>query len=171
MSTLNIDLTVVLTIPPSSHPIPSHTTMASLWYCCGCNFGPHNSALYDACINCGSRRCRQCVDEKVSMRLNTNSDETSPYPSVVALDTAHTLSLDTQKGLSIMTADAELPEIRPLSRQGHAALPSRLGGSQLYSQTYMYVCCQCRDGPKVYNVQPVCVVCNHKACSCCTYVK
>lgn len=145
--------------------------MVSLWYCCGCNFGPHNSALYDACINCGNRRCRQCVDEKVSMRLNPNSQETSPYPSVVALDTAQTLSLNTQKMSPILTADAELPQIRPLSRPGHAALPSRLGGSQLYSQTYMYICCKCHDGPKVHNVQPVCVVCNHKACSYCTHVK
>lgn len=105
------------------------------------------------------------------MRLNPNSQETSPYPSVVALDTAQTLSLNTQKMSPILTADAELPQIRPLSRPGHAALPSRLGGSQLYSQTYMYICCKCHDGPKVHNVQPVCVVCNHKACSYCTHVK
>ncbi|KAL4896093.1 hypothetical protein BDV59DRAFT_199305 [Aspergillus ambiguus] len=43
--------------------------------------------------------------------------------------------------------------------------------NKIYTQTYMYICCQCQDGPKVYNVQPQCVSCNHVVCSNCTYVK
>lgn len=151
--------------------------MPTLWYCCECNFGPHNSALHDACINCGNQRCDECVDEKVSMRLNDLSNspshchhETSPYPSVVAINTAHALSLDTKQIAPVRTAD--LPQVRPLSGPGPAVLASPLGGGlKLYNQTYMYVCCNCNDGPKVYDVQPVCVICHHKACSGCTQVK
>ena len=33
--------------------------------------------------------------------------------------------------------------------------------------TYVYFCCQCNDGPKVLNVQPRCVLCNHPACTNC----
>ncbi|CAI7626003.1 Zinc finger, RanBP2-type [Penicillium expansum] len=32
---------------------------------------------------------------------------------------------------------------------------------------YMYICCQCGDGPKLYNMQPTCYVCSHQACSNC----
>lgn len=36
----------------------------SLWYCCQCTFGPHNSHLYDSCVTCGEYRCPNCVEEK-----------------------------------------------------------------------------------------------------------
>ncbi|KAL5359390.1 hypothetical protein BJX96DRAFT_174308 [Aspergillus floccosus] len=53
-----------------------------------------------------------------------------------------------------------------------AGRPSReIRVNKIYTQTYMYICCQCHDGPKVYNVQPQCVNCHHSACSNCTYVK
>lgn len=148
--------------------------MPILWYCCGCRFGPHNAALYDACINCGSKRCGLCTDEKVARHANEtyqDSYETSPYPSVITLDTNHTLSLDAIKVPSTKSTDIESPETVFSRPQHSTTLPSRLGISQSYSQTYMYICCKCQDGPKVYNVQPVCVVCNHEACYCCTYVK
>ncbi|CAI7567912.1 unnamed protein product [Penicillium discolor] len=35
------------------------------------------------------------------------------------------------------------------------------------SLTYLYICCGCGDGPKVYNHQPICVPCNHQACGNC----
>ncbi|KAJ5099426.1 hypothetical protein N7532_006427 [Penicillium argentinense] len=151
--------------------------MATLWFCCGCQFGPHNAALYDSCINCGDRRCAACVEEKVvgSDALRAHSHDhghchaTSPYPSAVALDTSHTLPLDTR---SMSVALPELPGVRPLSRLRPTPQTTLFGGvTQTYSQTYMYICCQCHDGPKVYNVQPQCVNCNHMACSVCTYVK
>ncbi|CAG8909772.1 unnamed protein product [Penicillium egyptiacum] len=50
--------------------------MASLWYCCGCNFGPHNSSLYDSCIQCGRTRCARCVGE-----FNV-TPEGSPPPNI-----------------------------------------------------------------------------------------
>ncbi|CAI7606272.1 unnamed protein product [Penicillium pancosmium] len=37
----------------------------AVWYCCHCNFGPHKSTLYEACINCGQNRCAHCIDEEI----------------------------------------------------------------------------------------------------------
>lgn len=39
--------------------------MHTLWFCCGCNFGPHNAAIYDTCINCGKHACSLCTHEQV----------------------------------------------------------------------------------------------------------
>lgn len=155
--------------------IPFTRIMASLWYCCECNFGPHNSALYEACIGCGERRCGTCVEEKVYDALRTHSHahnhchETSPYPSAVAIDTAHTLSLNTK---SMPIALPGLAGIRPLSRLRPAPAASPFAGpAHMYSQAYIYICCKCGDGPKLWDNQPSCVSCEHVACGNCTYVK
>ncbi|KAK9618328.1 hypothetical protein V6Z94_005359 [Aspergillus fumigatus] len=36
---------------------------------------------------------------------------------------------------------------------------------------YMYICCQCGDGPKLYNLHPRREACNHIVCSSCMAVK
>ncbi|GIK00241.1 hypothetical protein Aspvir_004261 [Aspergillus viridinutans] len=59
-----------------------------------------------------------------------------------------------------------LPETYFAGRSGRAT-----NMNNVYSQTYMYICCQCGDGPKVYNVQPRCTECNHIVCSSCKPVK
>jgi hypothetical protein len=41
------------------------TGSRAVWYCCHCNFGPHKSTLYEACINCGQNRCAHCIDEEI----------------------------------------------------------------------------------------------------------
>lgn len=145
--------------------------MASVWYCCGCSFGPHNVDLYDACISCGRRRCSQCVDEKTSLRLSCRQcPESSLYPDPVAIDTPHRYAFGMSKMLP--TGLGGLSQARARHPPAPTASQSLLGsGVQLYGQTYMYVCCRCNDGPKVYNVQPQCVVCDHMACEACVYVK
>ncbi|OQD67779.1 hypothetical protein PENPOL_c003G04356 [Penicillium polonicum] len=35
------------------------------------------------------------------------------------------------------------------------------------SLSYLYICCGCGDGPKVYNLQPICITCSHQACANC----
>ncbi|OJJ03247.1 hypothetical protein ASPVEDRAFT_134596 [Aspergillus versicolor CBS 583.65] len=50
-------------------------------------------------------------------------------------------------------------------RHGHLQRPN------YYSNVAMYVCCQCRDGPKVWGNNPVCVICHHVACDECQLVK
>ncbi|KAJ5134182.1 hypothetical protein N7448_000796 [Penicillium atrosanguineum] len=146
--------------------------MASLWYCCDCSFGPHNAALYDSCVNCQRRRCVECVEEKAADGLNTHNHahchESSPYPSVASFNPVRPMSHKTMP--AIPTPD--LPGVRPLYRAAPALLATSLGATtNYYTETYMYICCNCNDGPKVFNVQPVCVVCNHVACDSCTNVK
>ncbi|KXG49897.1 uncharacterized protein PGRI_058650 [Penicillium griseofulvum] len=145
--------------------------MASLWYCCGCNFGPHNSSLYDSCIQCGQVRCARCLDEKVSDNMNVHShncDPTSAYPAAVNMDSPRTPTLKTT-AMSIVVP--ELPGLRPLRADCTDISSVSLPGTRYNSETYMYICCACNDGPKIYNHQPQCVSCNHMACGNCTYVK
>ena len=148
--------------------------MASLWYCCSCNFGPHNSSLYDACIQCGTARCARCVDEKISLNMNVHShshscDTTSAYPAVVPVSSPRTPTL---KSTTMSIVVPELPGLRPLPRADCTGVsPASLGGIRSHSETYMYICCGCNDGPKIYNHQPQCVVCSHMACGNCVYVK
>lgn len=156
--------------------------MTTLWFCCGCNFGPFNADLYDSCINCGKLACPSCTHEKVSMTdTNYNSHnhnhsahgchDPSPYPSAVGINTAHSLSLGT-KTLS-PTGLGDLHNIRSLSQRMPAAMasPFPAGAAQCYTETAMYVCCQCGDGPKVYDHQPRCIICQHEACGDCQHVK
>jgi hypothetical protein len=37
-------------------------------------------------------------------------------------------------------------------------------------EIYLYICCQCGDGPKSVNIQPRCIGCNHEACGDCQRV-
>src|SRR5271170_3480435 len=34
-----------------------------------------------------------------------------------------------------------------------------------------YTCCQCKDGPKLWELQPKCIKCDHVACKNCVKVK
>lgn len=43
--------------------------------------------------------------------------------------------------------------------------------ASLYGGTHLFVCCHCGDGPKVYQHQTRCVLCNHDPCSRCMLVK
>ncbi|KAJ0416276.1 hypothetical protein BJY00DRAFT_317045 [Aspergillus carlsbadensis] len=38
------------------------------------------------------------------------------------------------------------------------------------SDTEMYICCQCGDGPKVFSIQPTCVECSHFCCDSANYL-
>ncbi|KAJ5958473.1 uncharacterized protein N7479_005623 [Penicillium vulpinum] len=148
--------------------------MAFLWYCCGCNFGPYNSALYDSCIECGRARCAGCVAQKASdnMDLHSHSDNFNPisaYPTAVSMDLPRTPTLKTT-AMSIVVP--ELAGLGPLPRADFTGIsPASLPGTRQNSGTYMYICCSCNDGPKIHNHQPQCVICDHMACSNCTYVK
>ncbi|KAJ5238859.1 hypothetical protein N7468_003478 [Penicillium chermesinum] len=158
--------------------------MPTVWFCCKCQFGPHNVQLYVSCISCGAERCSRCAteDTKTFDSLSTHSHshpgschESSPYPAAVSIHTVRRPSFDSEP--MSPTSFTDLPGVRPIGRVGLGlAAPLPTSGSsqhsqQVYSHTYMYICCNCNDGPKVYNVQPVCVVCHHQACSACTHVK
>ena len=39
------------------------------------------------------------------------------------------------------------------------------------SGTNLYYCCKCNDGPKLFNNQPQCVMCEHRVCPSCLPAK
>ncbi|KAJ5833401.1 hypothetical protein N7474_001712 [Penicillium riverlandense] len=158
--------------------------MSTVWYCCGCSFGPHNGDLHDACISCGRTKCSLCDEEKLSRRMMASSSHSlqhlpSPYAvAASSLDGSQTFCYKSKSTPSYTELLEDEPRLRPLERGAlihHSASSSSTAipadGVQSCSDTYMYICCQCDDGPKVYNHQPQCVVCDHNACSACYYVK
>ncbi|KAL2868503.1 uncharacterized protein BJX67DRAFT_42258 [Aspergillus lucknowensis] len=54
-----------------------------------------------------------------------------------------------------------------LRSYSHSAIRRR----NYYSDTTLWICCGCGDGPKVYHHQTVCVICQHVSCPDCTLVK
>ncbi|KAF7718791.1 Uncharacterized protein PECH_005882 [Penicillium ucsense] len=148
--------------------------MSSMWYCCGCNFGPIDLDLHDSCTNCDQDLCSRCPRENSSDGHSNNntgpSQEMSAYPCTPVLDakSQHAVLRQVMAG----TGPGELHSIPSLSRRTPID-PNALfkGVVQCYSQTYMWICCMCGDGPKVYNHQSKCVMCNHEACSSCQNVK
>ncbi|RWQ96065.1 hypothetical protein C8Q69DRAFT_230260 [Paecilomyces variotii] len=161
------------------------------WYCCKCSFGPHNMALHTACISCGHPACEHCTYEDADADITLRGSEPiSPYPCgpipsspEMPQDGVH-LS-NSEMALSIPSAPMPVQSLSAVgpnfSRIQHGSftreLSTALIGSPGMSRTdapvdgYLYICCQCGDGPKVYDVQPRCVTCNHSACSRCTHVR
>ncbi|OJJ38712.1 hypothetical protein ASPWEDRAFT_36387 [Aspergillus wentii DTO 134E9] len=54
-------------------------------------------------------------------------------------------------------------ETSPQPSTAASSTTLRLG----HTQRALYVCCQCNDGPKSWDNQPKCAVCNHYVCSSC----
>lgn len=55
-----------------SQSLVSNQTMlplTNMWYCSACNFGPHNSSIYDACIQCGATRSKDALSESIGDSL------------------------------------------------------------------------------------------------------
>ncbi|CDM29310.1 hypothetical protein DTO013E5_5995 [Penicillium roqueforti] len=148
--------------------------MGFLWYCCDCKFGPHDSALYMACIECGKPRCSRCICDKVSnnMSVHSHSHDCNPVSAYPTAVTVHSPRTPTLKTTAMPIVVPDLPGLRPLRRADYTDLSTTpLPGTRYNSATYMYICCGCGDGPKVYNHQPQCVQCSHIACSECKRIK
>ncbi|CAG7916919.1 unnamed protein product [Penicillium olsonii] len=146
--------------------------MGSLWYCCRCTFGPHNASLHEACIQCGTPRCSRCTEQKVSDSLTLHShnyEATSAYPAVVPMSSPPT---PTFKPMAMGIDVPELPRLKALPRADCTDISSTsLYGTRTHGETYLYICCACNDGPKIYNHQPRCVECGHVSCDRCVHVK
>ncbi|KAK1138782.1 hypothetical protein N8T08_001783 [Aspergillus melleus] len=148
--------------------------MSSHWNCESCNYGPHSVELHKSCMRCGSPRTSTMSEETHSHHGLHMCSAMSPYPTPVQ---SHGLSSSPLKGSSpvIMHGSSlRQPSLfggevidRPTSNLANYGIE----GVKTYNQTYMYICCQCNDGPKIYNVQPRCVMCQHVVCSYCQHVK
>lgn len=151
----------------TQQPTPA---MSCSWYCCDCQFGPHSFDLHNACLECGTMRCDDCSMETTSFdssTIHSCSNEVPAYPSIPS-QSCHGTSLNQLR--TMPSATGLSTTFSPgLSLSRDAGSP--VHGVKVYGATYMYFCCQCGDGPKVYNHQPQCVMCDHVVCSCCKPAK
>lgn len=148
--------------------------MSSHWNCESCNFGPHSLELHKSCMRCGSPRTGTTSDDMHSHHGLHMCHAMSPYPSPVQ---SHGLSSSPLKGTPpVIQRGSSIPQPslfgadihdRPSSNLSHYGIE----GAKVYGSTYLYICCNCQDGPKTYNMQPQCVICNHKVCADCQHVK
>ncbi|KAL4736359.1 hypothetical protein BDV11DRAFT_194060 [Aspergillus similis] len=55
------------------------------------------------------------------------------------------------------------------SHRGHSI--SQFQRPNHFSNSSLYICCKCNDGPKVFSHNVQCVMCHHYACDLCVHVK
>lgn len=147
--------------------------MSSHWNCDSCNFGPHSVELHKSCMRCGTPRSANGSSEDMHSHHGLHMcGAMSPYPAPVQ---SHGLSSSPLKGSPpVINRSSSMSSLfggevhdRPTSNLASYGVP----GVRTYGQTHLYICCQCNDGPKTYNMQPKCVICQHAACSNCHHVK
>lgn len=146
----------------------SDMSMTCSWNCCDCQSGPHNLDLH-SCLDCGSMRCDDCpiqptpsVNNNQTATMHSCSHELPAFPSAPSQNCHATMSSplrSSSPGINFSTLDYGLS----LPQGAGAPVP----GAKKHDTTYMYLCCKCRDGPKVYNVQPQCIICEHISCPEC----
>ncbi|KAL1981365.1 hypothetical protein VTN96DRAFT_2756 [Rasamsonia emersonii] len=155
-------------------------TSVPVWYCCQCNYGPLNIVIDAACASCQAPRCDGCTVEMVCPKYafcGGDDEGTSPYPGVPSIfdpsnsNMEHRHRAATDEVLSLASS-SQFPAPSLLRRSGARDMTrgGRQHGQGIVThgpKTFMYYCCQCRDGPKVYNHQVVCVNCNHVVCDNC----
>lgn len=163
----------------------------TVWYCCKCLYGPLNDIIDLTCPNCHSDRCRSCETTTISQRYCYQNQEmagTSLYPEVSRVSgyafAADKLDLAAARPFEIQTESCQersplvtAPLTSPtwvncshLVPSMEAPPPSRdifRHGGRANKCPYSYYCCQCNSGPNLYDIQPACVSCDHKACAFC----
>ncbi|EFW16276.1 hypothetical protein CPSG_07326 [Coccidioides posadasii str. Silveira] len=122
---------------------------ATHWVCCRCKFGPMSIENYPACINCQHRGAKSPCCHHECLRDHDSYHYAAEMSSYAA---QREPEFDNPAVISI-------PQMSHDRRYFRAA------------PTYLYVCCGCGDGPKVYQLEPRCVNCSHDACPYCRYVK
>ncbi|PLB45884.1 hypothetical protein P170DRAFT_254420 [Aspergillus steynii IBT 23096] len=149
--------------------------MSSHWNCESCNFGPHSVELHKSCMRCGSPRTGNSSSEDMHSHHGLHMcNAMSPYPAPVH---NHELSSSPLKGSSpVIKHGSSIPQPSLFGGDIHDRPTSNLAsysteGARMHGSTFLYICCNCQDGPKTYNMQPRCVICNHVVCSNCQHVK
>ncbi|KAK2867750.1 hypothetical protein FQN49_003508 [Arthroderma sp. PD_2] len=123
--------------------------LATHWVCCRCGFGPMIIDSCSACLNCQHPGAKLSCCLQTALALHKTAAAATPADSYNELSlndpiSRHTLPSDIMPGFNA-----------PMRQRG----------------TSLYLCCVCGDGPKVYEHHCRCIVCQHDACSSCTYVK
>lgn len=126
---------------------------ATHWVCCRCHYGPMSIENYPSCISCQHRGAKSPCCKHQSLRSRGGSQRISEMPSYYT---------------NICGAELEsiaMPMRRPLDHRDDGHYPYRT------TPSCMYYCCNCRQGPKIYEHESRCISCNHDVCGNCTYVK
>lgn len=146
---------------------------SALWYCCNCHYGPHDPAIHAACINCGVKRCDFCPVEVTKNASSRDCDPISPYPSAPIFSPQIPKSYDA----TFASFGNGLPSV-PDRLSANTVLLNRSLPTEFSAPvrthgppTHMYICCKCGDGPKIFENQPRCIMCEHTACPNCEQVK
>lgn len=160
-----------------------------VWYCCSCGFGPCNESIDYFCPNCQARRCHNCTASKISNRYNyglTGEAESNPYPKAFTPAGFNTKACNINPPSQPFSLPQQHLERAPLALMPTQSPPTCLatghqhsangpsigdifqhGGLSKKSPSSYYYCCQCHDGPKLYDLQPVCINCDHRICRSC----
>jgi hypothetical protein len=151
---------------------------SSVWYCCKCKLGPWNITLDVSCPNCDEPRCFQCDKESVDM--HTASQMLSHRQNFSSIGNTHTCNkLQPAETLCNQPVHLErtciAPSLTPTARRPLMPEPQAMhtynifnfGGLLRQMPSNFYYCCQCNDGPKMYENQPMCVSCCHTICYNC----
>ncbi|PYH84732.1 hypothetical protein BO82DRAFT_389762 [Aspergillus uvarum CBS 121591] len=136
--------------------------MPGFWTCCTCLHGLHQIDIHTECLQCGHQRCPSCpVDNRDADMSLHSCHEMSPYPSTPAHSAcAHSLDAPRHRHVPSMM-DCRNPIPQPLSVFGDVRRPflqdlagQRLPEDRAQTRGNLYFCCQCGDGPKLYQNQP-----------------
>ncbi|RAL08599.1 uncharacterized protein BO97DRAFT_408273 [Aspergillus homomorphus CBS 101889] len=150
--------------------------MPGFWTCCTCLHGLHQIDLHTECLQCGESRCPNCPVDSRDMEMSLYTcHEMSPYPSTPA----HSVCAHSLDSLAMVPSrlNCRAPSPQPMSvfsdvrRPLHELAGQALPADRTQTRGNLYFCCQCGDGPKLYQNQPRCVMCQHVACANCTPVK
>lgn len=141
-----------------------------------CGINPIKAAAHNSCTACNNHRCKSCRNAEVpEINDSTTCSVVSQYPAVPVLEySGRSLPSTHLNAFPSITEYSSFKMCRIIVRQPQQQAVLSItapGGIKPYNATYMYICCQCGDGPKVFNHQPRCIRCNHDACSKCKEVK
>jgi hypothetical protein len=136
----------------------------AIWFCCHCHFGPYTKEIYVMCIKCDHRLDHCCMGATSdSDQQMENPISAHPKPPTSCSHSHHD---DTPLIISQASSSSHHLHPPPLSLQKPTA-----NAAVHRNNSELYMCCGCGDGPKVWTIQPQCIICDHIACGSCIPVK
>lgn len=147
--------------------------MSGVWYCCDCSAGPHRLGLDDICLQCDQPRCSNChIDTQDT--VSHHCHELSPYAHAPAPQHSQVSGNPVAKMPTFLGCNQ--PILRGSLHHSHTLQHGMPGINNqdsrgTVSHGSLYFCCQCGDGPKLWDNQPRCVICDHNICGYCKPAK
>lgn len=137
----------------------------AVWFCCQCLFGPNNVSIDLHCPSCGETRCYMCncdygypkdnltMSQYPATKNAMNTDYPDTDPDHCSTDTRYCHKSHSQ---------SDIHDTSPTNKCAYGDDYDGYG-----PKTYYYYCCQCNNGPKIWNHEIICIDCHHEACAYC----